>query len=294
MTAEAKPSRLGRGLSALLGEAGESAPAPKTPAAKLAIDLIEPNAHQPRRRFAEDEMAELTASIRTHGVLQPIIVRPHPEKSGHYQIVAGERRWRASQSAGLHELPAIVRNLTESDVLEIALIENVQRADLNPVEEATGYDALIKECQYTQESLAKAIGKSRSHVANTLRLLTLPDRVRTLLETGQITAGQARPLVGHAAAAVLADEVVRNGLSAREAEALAKRGDAKPRAAAAKPAKDADTKLLEEKLREELGLKVAIEHKGEGGKVMVSYKTLEELDEVCRRLCTRPGGSQAL
>ena len=277
---------LGRGLSALMGDleevdSGEGGA--KAAAEAIAIDLIRPNPDQPRRRFGEDEIEELASSIREHGVIQPLILRPHPSGEG-FEIVAGERRWRAAQRAQLHELPAVVRELDDATVLEFAIVENVQRSDLTPVEEARGYSRLIDEFGHTQERLGVIVGKSRSHIANALRLLSLPVAVLKHLEEGRLSAGHARALVVADDPAALAEQVIRRGLSVRETEALVRNAKAAP-AARGRPApgKDADTVALEQDLSANLGLKVRIEHKGEaGGEIRIAYKDLDQLDTICQ------------
>lgn len=282
-----QPARgLGRGLSALMGDmeqAGEGAEA-KSGAEKIAIDLIRANPDQPRRRFGEEEIEELAGSIREHGVIQPLILRPHPSGEG-YEIVAGERRWRAAQRAQLHEVPAVVRELDDRTVLEFAIVENVQRADLTPVEEARGYSRLIEEFGHTQERLGAIVGKSRSHVANAMRLLTLPVSVLRHVEEGRLSAGHARALVGCEDAAALAEQVIRKGLSVRETEALVRNAKAAPAAKRRPlPGKDADTVALERDLSANLGMRVSIDHKGEtgGGEIRISYKDLDQLDRICQ------------
>jgi ParB family chromosome partitioning protein len=295
--AEETPSRLGRGLAALIGDdaayalGDADAPVPRG-LREVPIEYLRPNPFQPRHVFREEDLADLAASIREKGILQPIVVRPAAGEVNAFEIVAGERRWRAAQKAQLHQVPIIVKELTDAESLEIAIIENVQRADLNAIEEAAGYDRLMQQFAYTQEQLSKLIGKSRSHVANTLRLLTLPSAVRGLIEEGKLTAGHARALIGIPEAEAIAREIVAKGLSVREAETLARRattGSAEPRrAAAARPEKDADTIALERNISEQLGLKVEISYSGEkGGEVRIIYKTLEQLDEICRRLAGR-------
>ncbi|HEX3487320.1 MAG TPA: ParB/RepB/Spo0J family partition protein [Micropepsaceae bacterium] len=275
---------LGRGLSALLGdgepdirEAGE----PMGRSRNLPIAFLRPNPFQPRRIFNAEEMKNLTASIAEKGVLQPVLVRPTgtPDQ---YEIVAGERRWRAAQAAKLHEIPVIVRALSDVESLEIAIIENVQRADLNAIEEAAAYQELMSKFRYTQEQVSDMVGKSRSHVANTLRLLKLPDSVKTLISEGKLTAGHARTLIGVADPEMRAQEIVGGALNVREAEKKARA----PRAAPQKPKhKDADTKALEHSLSGALGMDVQIEHQGRnGGTVKIQYKDLEQLDEIIRRL----------
>jgi ParB family chromosome partitioning protein len=285
---------LGRGLSALLEET-ETAVTPEGRRAAgvqdLPIDLVKRNAEQPRRHFDAEDLAELAASIRERGVIQPIIVRPLPGGNGEYQIIAGERRWRASQMAGLHAIPALVRELDDLEVMEIALIENIQRADLNALEEARGYAAMVKRFNRSHDMIAGIVGKSRSHVANTMRLMRLPQSVQDHLEAGDLTAGHARALLDLENAEALAEEVIKRGLNVRQTEALAKRQKAPP-AGAAKAAqaetKDPDTRALESDLADVLGLKVDIRDAGGAGEVRIAYRSLEQLDDLCRRL-SRPG-----
>jgi len=275
---------LGRGLSSLLNES--STASSYKPEATIAIDLILPNPDQPRRTFLPKEMEELTDSIRRNGILQPLLLRPHPKESGRYQIIAGERRWRAAQAAQLHEAPAIVRELSDQNVLEISIIENVQRADLNPIDEASGYAQLIEKFSYTQVQLAEAMGKSRPYVANMLRLMTLPDAVRDLVASGTLTAGHARALITAEDPLSLAQRVVAEGLSVRQTEVLAKHiSQPKTPKTRTAPTKDADTRVLESDISAALGLKVRIDHKGEaGGQISISYKSLEDLDDICQML----------
>jgi ParB family transcriptional regulator, chromosome partitioning protein len=287
---QARPNRLGRGLSALLGGYEDGAPpradAGATPRS-LPIAQLSPSPLQPRRNFDEEALAELTSSVREKGVLQPILVRPSAKADGSYEIVAGERRWRAAQRAGVHEVPVVVRDLTDGQVLELALIENIQRADLNAVEEARGYKTLIEQFRYTQDQLSKVIGKSRPHIANSLRLLTLPEAVQAYIASGALSAGHARTLVGRADAEALAAEIVKGALSVRAAEDLVKKPAAAKSAPhrAAKPDKDPDTIGLEKRTSDVLGLKVEINDKGaKGGDVRITYKTLEQLDDICARL----------
>lgn len=289
---------LGRGLSALLDEASaaavsgdEAAPLPAG-VRGLPIEQIRRNPDQPRRDFPEAEIEELAASIRENGVLQPILVRPHPDGSGDWQIVAGERRWRAAQRAQLAEIPAVIRELDDLAALEIAIIENVQRADLNAIEEAGGYKALMERFGRTQEAVAQAVGKSRSHVANALRLLGLPDAVQLELRAGRLTAGHARAIAAAPDPAALARAVVDRGLNVRETEALARRaqGGDETRPAAPRGGKDADTRALEDDLADVLGLKVEIFDRNGAGELRVRYSTLEQLDDLCRRLTQPPAG----
>jgi ParB family chromosome partitioning protein len=290
---------LGRGLSALLGEV-DAAPAqapgdPTSGMREAPIELIRRNPDQPRRTFAEAELEELAGSIREKGVLQPILVRPAPGAAGEYQIVAGERRWRAAQRAGLRTLPIMVRELDDLAVLEIGIIENVQRADLNILEEALSYRVLMDKFARTQEAIAQTIGKSRSHVANTLRLLALPEEVLAHLTSGALSAGHARAIAAAADPAALAREIVDRGLSVRDAESLARRTpDAKPsknKGGRPPKQKDTDTQALESDLAAVLGLDVVIDHRGGGGSLMIRYTTLEQLDDLCIRLTRGPDSS---
>ena len=279
---------LGRGLSALFGEeaADELTEAPQG-VRSLPIELIHPSRYQPRHNFDEEGLASLAESIKAQGILKPLLVRRHPEVPEHYEIIAGERRWRAAQLAQLHEVPVVLKELADRDVLEIAIVENVQRQDLSPLEEAEGYRRLIEEFAHTQEDLAQRVGKSRSHIANTLRLLTLPDDVRGLLQEGKITAGHARALLGVEGAGELAREVVRRGMSVREVERAAKaRALAPEKMASLAGQRDADTESLERELTQLLGLKVQVMFSGEGGMLSIHYRTLDQLEDVLRRLRT--------
>jgi len=281
---------LGRGLSALLGETEEIAHAsdPASGVRDIPIELIHRNPDQPRQNFDEAELAELEASVRDKGVLQPILVRPS-KRDGQYEIVAGERRWRAAQRAGLAAIPALVRTLGDLEAFEIAIIENIQRADLNPIEEARAYSALMGGLQVTQEEAAKRLGKSRSHVANTLRLMQLPPGVQEHLVAKRLTAGHARALLTADNAEQLADRIVAQGLSVRDTEALTRdKGDAPKKASGPrKAAKDADTASLEVDLEDALGMSVDITDRGGAGEVKIRYASLEQLDEICRRLMRR-------
>jgi ParB family chromosome partitioning protein len=288
---------LGRGLSALLGESeaageglGASADAGAGPAQEVPIELLRRNPDQPRRHFGEVELEELAGSIREKGVLQPILVRPMPGAAGEYQIVAGERRWRAAQRAGLHSVPVLVRELDDLDVLEIAIIENVQRADLNPLEEALAYRSLMERFGRTQDAVAQVVGKSRSHVANALRLLNLPDEVREHVLAGRLSAGHARAIATAPDPGALARTVVEKALSVRQAEALSRQSQERgaptpPRfRASGGAAKDPDTRLLEQDLSEALGLAVELADRGGRGSLTVRYESLEQLDDLCQRL----------
>lgn len=287
MSDDAKGTRLGRGLSALLGEADPDF-APQDPVRGLKtvpIEFLKPSAFQPRRRFDEEELANLSASIREKGILQPIIVRPDRQRPNGYEIVAGERRWRAAQRAQLHEVPIVVKDLDDGEMLEVAIIENVQRADLNPVEEAQGYQTLMDKFGHTQEALSKLIAKSRSHVANTLRLLALPETVRGMLMDGRLSAGHGRALVATDDPEALADKILALQLSVRDTEALVREKSGKPSPPKAAAPKDADTRALEDDLSNALGLRTTITDRGaKGGEVKIAYSNLEQLDEICRRL----------
>jgi ParB family chromosome partitioning protein len=283
-----KPSRLGRGLAALIGDmatmdsarTAESASSAK----RLPVDFIIANRSNPRREFDTDQLEELASSIREKGIMQPLLVRPS-EDPNLFEIIAGERRWRAAQKAGLHDVPVIVRDVDDKEALELAIIENVQRVDLNPLEEAQGYGQLIEQFDYTQQDLAQVIGKSRSHVANTLRLLRLPQDVRDMLSRGELTAGHARTLITAEDPAGLARRIVGGGLSVREAEAMSQRGAPPRKSANSEPrVKDGDTLALERRLSDALGLAVTIDHKDDGGRVDIRYRTLEQLDNICARL----------
>ncbi|HEY1415537.1 MAG TPA: ParB/RepB/Spo0J family partition protein [Caulobacteraceae bacterium] len=287
---------LGRGLSALMEEAQSATSQEARRAAgvqELPIELVRRNVDQPRRHFDTEDLQELAESIRERGVIQPILVRPVAEAPGEYQIVTGERRWRAAQLAGLHQIPALVRELDDLEVLELAMIENIQRADLNALEEARGYAVMIKRFNRTHETIAGIVGKSRSHVANTLRLMRLPDRVQEHLEAGRLTAGHARALLDLEDAETLAERIIRGDLNVRQAEALARRARAASEAGGKpkkKPSKNADTAALESDLAEVLGLKVEIRDQGGAGAVRISYQSLEQLDDLCARLMRPPPG----
>ncbi|MFS8036264.1 ParB/RepB/Spo0J family partition protein [Xanthobacter sp. AM11] len=302
--ADEQRSRLGRGLAALIGEMGEPQAAPGARAQparggprRVPIEHVRPNPRNPRRAFLEEGLEDLTASIREKGIIQPIVVRPLTTPDT-FEIVAGERRWRAAQRAALHDVPVVVLDLTDREALEIAIIENVQRADLNAVEEAQGYEALMAEFSYNQNDLAKVIGKSRSHIANTLRLLKLPQSVKAYLADGRLSAGHARALLACDDPERMAKDVVEKGLTVRDVEALSKarmaiagmtqtRGTQPGKGSRPAPAperKSADSRALEKRLCDALGLAVSIEGKGEAGELRIRYASLEQLDEVCRRL----------
>lgn len=288
MSEETGKRRLGRGLAALIGEidrpTATQAPAPRADGV-LPIEMVVANPRNPRRTFGENDLTDLAQSIREHGVVQPVIVRPG-RMDGTFEIIAGERRWRAAQRAGVTQLPVLIREVDDRVALELAIVENVQRADLNPVEEAMGYQQLIDEHSYTQADLGQVIGKSRSHVANTLRLLKLPTVIQDMLTSGTLSAGHARTLVTAADPSALAKRIVEEGLSVRQAEALAQTPEAKtPSPARANDnTKDADTLALEKLLSDQTGLRVMIQHKEKGGEVKIAYRSLDQLDELCRRL----------
>ena len=282
--------RLGRGLATLINETADvGAVTGQSGLQTVAIDSVKPSELNPRTFYDEEELDELAASIREKGLVQPIVVRPG-SGSG-YEIVAGERRWRAAQRAALHKIPVIVRALSDQEAMELALIENVQRADLNAMEEARGYEQLMKRFEHTQEDLATIVGKSRSHLANMLRLLKLPATVQTLVEEGELSAGHARALVGRDDAEALAKEIVKQGLNVRDVESLVqvagkyKDGEKKAKARV----KDANTRAAEKELAEALGLAVAIQSgRGESGEVRIRYSSLDQFDEIRTRLLTRP------
>jgi ParB family chromosome partitioning protein len=284
---------LGRGLSALLEEAQAATTQEARRAAgvqELPIELVRRHAEQPRRHFDAEALQELAESIRERGIIQPILVRPLADAPGEYQIVTGERRWRAAQLAGLHAIPALVRELDDLEVVELALIENIQRADLNALEEARGYAVIIKRFNRTHEAIAGIVGKSRSHVANTLRLMRLPQSVQDHLEGGRLTAGHARALLDVDGSEALAERVIRSGLNVRQTEALAKRARSVGPAPVARRAKskNSDAAALESDLSEVLGLKVAIRDAGGEGEMRIAYKSLEQLDDLCARLMRAP------
>ncbi len=288
MADEAARSRLGRGLASLIGDM--TAEATATPergraARRAPVEHLRPNARNPRSNFSETELDELAASIRERGIIQPIVVRSVRGLSDAYEIIAGERRWRAAQRAGLHDVPIVVHEATDAEALELAIVENVQRADLDALEEATGYSRLAAEFSYSQDEIAKIVGKSRSHVANTVRLLKLPEKVQGYIHSGQLSGGHARMLVGRPDADRLADEIVARGLNVRQVEAMTRESGPRSKAGRPpKPVKDADTAALEKRLSDVLGLVVRIDHAGEAGTVHVAYRDLDQLDDIVRRL----------
>lgn len=279
-----QPKRLGRGLAALLGDSAvpTSVAAPGVQA--LGVEVLEPSPFQPRREMNEEALQELAASITQRGILQPLLVRPHPGKAGHYQIIAGERRWRAAQKAQLHEVPVLVRELSDSDAMAAGLVENLQRQDLNPVEEAMGLQRLIKEFDMTQETLADAIGKSRAHIGNSLRLLVLPERVLEHLRDGSLSFGHARALATHPNPISLVNRILKDNLSVRQTEDIVsdfgrtfKQGAfSGPK----KPATDPETEALARSLSEKLGVNVKVTYNGKSGAVIINYKSLDQLDEL--------------
>jgi ParB family chromosome partitioning protein len=289
--AEEARSRLGRGLASLIGDVGNESSAEQRPQGQRRIPTaaLRPNARNPRRVFSNDELDELAASLRERGIIQPIAVRPIRGVADSYEIIAGERRWRAAQRAGLHEVPVFVIEATDAEALQLAIVENVQRSDLNPLEEAEGYRALIRDFSYSQDDVARTVGKSRSHVANLLRLQTLPDRVRDHILSGRLSAGHARALVGHHDAERLADEIVANGFNVRQVEEIARQqstrnGKGSGKSPKKSPDKSTDTLALEKQLSNALGLVVSIDHRGEGGVLSIRYRNLEQLDDLTERL----------
>lgn len=280
--------RLGRGLAALIGDdaSEESVVMDARHLRHIPIELLHPNPHNPRKIFPEEDLNDLARSIRDKGLLQPLVVRPRDD--GHsFEIVAGERRWRAAQRAGIHDLPVLIRELSDGETLEIALVENIQRSDLNPIEEARGYSQLINQFGYTQQQLAEAVGKSRSHIANTMRLLSLPGPAQAKVEEGVISAGHARALIATENADDLAEKIIQLGMTVREAEQLARQSHADTSTHKAKDRKEksADIRAVEHDLAAALGLRVEVVDKGRaGGQVVIRYKTLDQFDLICRRL----------
>jgi ParB family chromosome partitioning protein len=288
MAEDAARSRLGRGLAALIGDVGTESSAERPRGQRrVPTTSLRPNARNPRRMFSEEELDELTASLRERGMIQPIVARPVRGAPDAFEIIAGERRWRAAQRAGLHEVPVVIIEATDEESLQLAIIENVQRSDLNPLEEAEGYRALVEDYSHTQDDIAKMVGKSRSHVANTLRLLKLPPSIRGYIVKGKLDAGHARMLVGQPNAEKLAEEIVARGLNVRQVEEIARqessRGGKSP-SRKRSTEKNADTLALEKRLSDALGLVVSIDHRGESGVVSIRYRNLEQLDDLAQRL----------
>jgi ParB family transcriptional regulator, chromosome partitioning protein len=298
MSDDPSKRRLGRGLAALIGEMDQPAVVDQAPKAVSAdrlvpIEHITRNPKNPRRTFDESELQDLSSSVRQHGIVQPVVVRPRG--ADRYEIIAGERRWRAAQLAGLIEIPIIIRDVDDRTALELAIVENVQRSDLNPLEEALGYEQLIAEHGYTQNDLGEIIGKSRSHVANSLRLLKLPDPVRDMLSAGSLSAGHARALITTSDPSALAKTIVAKGMSVRDAERLAQndiKAQAEPASAKPSAEKDSDTLALERTLSDALGLEVKINHRGGAGQLRINYRSLEQLEEVCRLLERRQAAGE--
>ncbi|GGC51568.1 ParB/RepB/Spo0J family partition protein [Chelatococcus reniformis] len=289
MADETRP-RLGRGLAALIGDVSDEMQATdrsRAPQRRVPIELIRPNPRNPRRHFIEEDLDELAASIRERGIIQPIVVRHMPNLPDVFEIVAGERRWRAAQRAGLHDMPVVVIEADDRTALELAIVENVQRTDLNPLEEAAGYHQLIGDFNYSQSDLAQIIGKSRSHVANTLRLLKLPDSIKSLVNDGALSAGHARALLSVAEPDAVARRIIDKGLNVRDVERIAQEEtehEVKSSVARLRPEKDADTRALEKALEDVLGIPVRIDHRGERGELRLRYTSLEQLDVLCQRL----------
>jgi ParB family chromosome partitioning protein len=294
MAEESTRSRLGRGLASLIGDMGaetnNAAPNPTTSERvrsqrRVPIEFLRPNPRNPRREFAPAQLDELANSIRERGIIQPIAVRPVRGTNDTFEIIAGERRWQAAQRAGLHDVPVVVLDVSDVEALELAIVENVQREDLNPLEEAAGYQALIDEFKYQQDEIAKVVGKSRSHIANMLRLLKLPEFVKSAMRTGQVSAGHARALLGHPEAEKLAQQIIARGLNVRQVEALVREHgksgspDKKP-----PPKKEADTVAMERRASDALGLAVTIDHGNNGGAVHIKYRSLDQLEDIVKRL----------
>ena len=286
MAVSAQKKRLGRSLASLIGEGADELGSHADDQRTVPLSSLKASRFNPRRNFADAQLDELAASIRERGLVQPLVVRPLGG-GGRYEIVAGERRWRAAQRANLHEVPVVIRTLSDQEAIEIAIIENVQREDLNAIEEGEGYHALMQGHGYTQEDLAKVIGKSRSHLANTLRLLKLPKSVQDLVRGGDLSAGHARALIGRADAAALAARIVKEGLTVRQVEALAQEESAKPKRR--KAAKDADTRAAETELHDALGLNVEIKvGRGEKGELRIRYTNFDQFEDIRTRLMRRP------
>ena len=290
MAEEAK-SRLGRGLAALMGDVGNEAQMLERTRSqrRVPVEFLKPNSRNPRRAFADAELDELADSIRERGIIQPILARTVRGAMDQFEIVAGERRWRAAQRAGLHDVPIVAVDVTEDEALQLAIIENVQRTDLNAIEEASGYQALINDFKHSHDEIAKTVGKSRVHITNTLRLLRLPEKVQSLVRSGKVSAGHARVLIGRPDAEELAQKIVEMGLSVRQVEEWGRAGKENgkappPPASKSRGDKDADTIALERRITDALGLEVTIDHRGEAGVVHVRYRSLDQLDEVVRRL----------
>jgi len=281
MSMKEQPKRLGRGLAALLGEAAAPQSASAPGVQQLAVDMLEPSPFQPRQEMDEAALQELADSIAQRGILQPLLVRPTPGRPDHYQIIAGERRWRAAQRISLHEVPVLVRPLSDSDAMAAGLVENLQREDLNAIEEAEGYKRLLEEFSLSQDKLGEAVGKSRAHIGNIIRLLKLPEPVRAMLRQGKISAGHARALLTHPDPLKAAKDVVKRDLSVRQTEALASQTTRPAKTAdGTAPRADSDVEALANSLSERLGLKVQIKFNGKGGAVTLNYTDLDQLDSL--------------
>jgi len=284
--------RLGRGLAALLGAVDDASSEKFRGAQSAPIEFLRPNPRNPRKRFDDAELDELAASIKEHGLIQPIVVRAIPRVVDAYEIIAGERRWRAAQRAGLHEIPIVALEATDAEALELAIIENVQRADLNPLEEAAGYQMLASDYAHTHEDIARIVGKSRTHVTNMLRLLKLPEPVKAYINAGKISAGAARMLIAAPDPEEMAREIVDRGLNVRQVESLAReRAGGAGRGAKKRILKSADTLAVERRVSDALGLAVKIDHRGNGGVLQIHYRTLDQLEDVLRRLERSPLGN---
>jgi ParB family chromosome partitioning protein len=290
MAEDSTRSRLGRGLASLIGDMGAETNAAASERVRsqrrVPIEFLRPNPRNPRREFSGAQLDELASSIKERGIIQPIAVRPVRGAGDNYEIIAGERRWQAAQRAGLHDVPVVVLDVSDVEALELAIVENVQREDLNPLEEAAGYQSLIDEFKYHQDEIAKVVGKSRSHVANMLRLLKLPEFVKSAIRSGQFSAGHARALIGHPEPERIARQIIERGLNVRQVEALA-RNQGKSQARQP-PHKDADTAAMEKQVSDALGLAVTVDHGGNGGAVHIKYRTLDQLRDIVRRLARTP------
>jgi len=292
MAEESTRSRLGRGLASLIGDMGAETNTPSERVRgqrRVPIELLRPNPRNPRREFPLAQLDELAGSIKARGIIQPIAVRPLRGGANEaYEIIAGERRWQAAQRAGLHEVPVVVLDVSDAEALELAIVENVQREDLNPLEEATGYQSLLSEFKYHQDDIAKVVGKSRSHIANTLRLLKLPEFVKTAIRAGQISAGHARALIGHPEPERLAQQIIERGLNVRQVEALVRDHGKVGIPTRQARQKEADTVAMEKQVSDALGLAVTIDHGSNGGAVHIKYRTLDQLRDIERRLVRAP------
>ncbi|HUM08463.1 MAG TPA: ParB/RepB/Spo0J family partition protein [Acidocella sp.] len=283
MSAKEQPKRLGRGLAALLGEAAVPANVAAPGVQHLPVEVLEPGPFQPRQEMKDEALQELADSVAQRGILQPLLVRPHPKKPDHYQIIAGERRWRAAQRASLHEVPVLVKLLSDGDAMAAGLVENLQREDLNAVEEAEGYRRLVSEFSLSQDKLGEAVGKSRSHIGNIMRILELPSAALALVREGRLTAGHAKALLGHPDPVKAAREVMKKGLNVRQTEAMVQAANrtAKPdTSGTAKGGSDADITALVGSLTERLGLRVDIKYNGKGGQLVLNYANLDQLDSL--------------